>query len=70
MEPNVREALETELTGVEARLARADDTQRVKLEQRANDIRAALGVAPEKPRTKRAATGKETRPVDDAPEVR
>jgi len=70
MEPNVRAALETELTGVEARLARADDTQRPKLEARANDIRTLLGVAVEKPRVKRAAVGRETRPVDVADEVR
>ena len=67
---NVRAALETELAGVEARLARADDEQRVKLEQRANDIRVALGVAAvEKPK-RRNAVGRETRPVDPAPEVR
>jgi len=70
MEPNVREALETELVGVEARLARADDVQRVKLEQRANDIRAALGVAPEVRPKRRNAVGRETRPVDVADEVR
>jgi hypothetical protein len=67
---NVRAALETELAGVEARLVRADDVQRVKLEQRANDIRVALGVAvAEKPK-RRNAVGRETRPVDPAPEVR
>ena len=44
--------------------------QRPKLEARANNIRAALGVAVEKPRVKRAAAGKETRPVDVADEVR
>jgi hypothetical protein len=67
---NIRTALETELTGVEARLARANDDQRPKLEARANDIRTQLGVAPEEKPKRRNAVGRETRPVDVADEVR
>jgi hypothetical protein len=67
---NIRTALETELTGVEARLARANDVQRPKLEARANDIRKALGVAPEVSLKRRNAVGRETRPMGVADEVR
>jgi hypothetical protein len=64
-----REALETELAGVEARLARADDAQRAKLENRIAHIREQLGIPAPAPKTKRAAGGKETRPEAPGVEV-
>jgi len=66
--PNLIDAYETELAGLEARLALADDIQRAALEQRIADVRATLGVATET-KAKRAA-GRQTRPAGGDTEAR
>lgn len=66
--PNMREALETELAGVERRLAVATEAdQQANLARRAGEIRAALGLEVPSP-AKRAK--RETRPNDAGVETR
>lgn len=67
--PNLREAWETELRGLEARLARANDEQRATLERRIGEVRAQLGETPAAPvRGRRKANGAEMRPGGDGVE--
>ncbi len=68
--PNMREAWETELRGLEARLARANPEQRATLERRIGEVRTQLGEAPVAPvRGRRKANGAEIRPGDDGVET-
>ena len=67
--PNLEDAWRTELRGLEARLIRADDTQRPALEARVAALRANLGEAPTAPaRGRRKANGAEVRPGGDGVE--
>lgn len=71
--PNLREAYETELAGLEARLARADsDDQRARLQANIATVRATLGVpAPARNGARRAAIGgRQARPADGPDETR
>lgn len=68
--PNIEDAWRTELRGLEARLVRADDTQKPALEARVASLRAQLGETPAAPvRGRRKANGAETRPGDDGVET-
>lgn len=70
--PNLREAYETELAGLEARLARADsDDQRARLQANIDTVRATLGTpAPARNGARRAAGGRQARPADGPDETR
>lgn len=64
MEPHVREALETELAGVEQRLLRVTEPEHQKvLEARVAHIKEQLGEAPAAPAKRGAKNGKEYRPA-------
>ena len=68
--PNIREAWESELRGLEARLARANPEQRATLERRIGEVRTQLGEAPAAPvRGRRRANGAEVRPGGDGVET-
>lgn len=71
--PNIREAWETELRGLEARLARANPEQRATLERRIGEVRTQLGELAESverhpARGRRKANGAEIRPGGDGVE--
>lgn len=67
--PNIREAWESELRGLEARLARANEEQRATLERRIGEVRTQLGEVPAAPvRARRRANGAEVRPGGDGVE--
>ncbi len=71
--PNIEDGWRSELRGLEARLARADDTQRATLEARIVAVRAQLGEVVESverhpARARRKANGAEIRPGGEGAE--